>query len=93
MGYYVVHHDYEIELPEKPIDLWCKDELWKYVKVEQGAKIEILRGEIHVQGAPAPSEIDTGVHPLQYARDMEDRMEKRIEKLIADLHARRVTDE
>ncbi|QFG25095.1 hypothetical protein [Actinomadura sp. WMMB 499] len=89
MPYHVVHHDYEIELPEDPFDLWCKDELWKYIGVEKGAKIEVIGGEIRVQGAPMSSGIGSDVHPLQQIRDMEARMEK----MIVELSTRRAVDE
>lgn len=93
MPYYVVHHNYEIELPEKPFDLWCRNELWKYVKVEKGAKIEIIGGEICAQGAPASPGTDTDVHPLQHEYDYAREMEKRLEAFFAKLHAKRAADE
>jgi hypothetical protein len=54
MAYYLVRQFYCIELPDKPINLWQSGELWEYVNAEEGAKVEIIGGNICIDGAPRP---------------------------------------
>jgi hypothetical protein len=52
MKYHVVTQSYEIELPDTPYSLWCSGELWEYVNAADGAKVEVIGGEIHIEGPP-----------------------------------------
>ncbi|MFI0452620.1 hypothetical protein [Actinomadura sp. 6N118] len=52
--WYVVRQAYEIELPDTPYNLWCSGELWDHVNAEEGAKVEVIGGEVCIDGAPRP---------------------------------------
>jgi hypothetical protein len=53
--WYVVHQSYLIELPDKPFNLWVSGELWDHVNAAEGAKVEIINGEIVIEGPPRPT--------------------------------------
>lgn len=54
MGYYVVHQFYYIELPDTPYNLARSHKLWDYVNAEEGAKVEVFKNLVSIDGAPRP---------------------------------------
>lgn len=54
MGYYVVHQFYYVELPDTPFNLARTHKLWDYVNAEEGAKVEVFKDLISIDGAPRP---------------------------------------
>ncbi|GAA2122328.1 hypothetical protein [Actinomadura napierensis] len=59
MGYYVVHQFYCIDLPDTPYNLARTHELWDYVNAEEGAKVEVFKNLISIDGAPRPPTPDS----------------------------------
>lgn len=53
-GYFVVHQFYCIELPDTPYNLARTHKLWDYVNAEEGAKVEVCKNLISIEGAPRP---------------------------------------
>ncbi|MFB4297026.1 hypothetical protein [Actinomadura sp. NTSP31] len=84
MGYYVVHQFYCIDLPDTPYNLARTHKLWDYVNAEEGAKVEVAKNLISIDGAPRPPIPDS---PRARPRTLRQAMEE-MEALKAEYRAR-----
>ncbi|MBW8486255.1 hypothetical protein [Actinomadura parmotrematis] len=72
MPWYVVRQYYDIELPGTPIELWRSGELWEHVNAAEGAKVEVLEGDIYIDGEPRrPDPGAARARPLTVAESRE----------------------
>ena len=77
MDWYVVRQAYDIELPDTPYNLWVSGDLWDYVNATEGAKVEVIGGEVRIDGEPRRPDPDSPrarTYTLREAREYSLRM-------------------